>query len=88
MRLGLATILSLPNASALGPRCRGPSSRTEGLLPGSGPCCSVISDPIYGYHRVNVEAQRRDPQSLLNWMERKIRRAENVRRSAGPIGEF
>jgi maltose alpha-D-glucosyltransferase / alpha-amylase len=33
----------------------------------------VISDPIYGYQRVNVEAQRRDPQSLLNWMERKIR---------------
>jgi maltose alpha-D-glucosyltransferase/alpha-amylase len=33
----------------------------------------VISDPIYGYKRVNVEAQRRDPHSLLNWMERKIR---------------
>jgi maltose alpha-D-glucosyltransferase/alpha-amylase len=32
----------------------------------------VVSDPIYGYHRVNVEAQRRDPQSLLSWMERKI----------------
>ncbi len=33
----------------------------------------VISDPIYGYKRVNVETQRRDPHSLLNWMERKIR---------------
>ena len=33
----------------------------------------VISDPIYGYQRVNVEAQRRDPNSLLNWVERKIR---------------
>jgi maltose alpha-D-glucosyltransferase/alpha-amylase len=33
----------------------------------------VVSDPIYGYKRVSVEAQRRDPQSLLNWMERKIR---------------
>jgi maltose alpha-D-glucosyltransferase/alpha-amylase len=33
----------------------------------------VISDPTYGYQRVNVEAQRRDPHSLLNWMERKIR---------------
>jgi maltose alpha-D-glucosyltransferase / alpha-amylase len=33
----------------------------------------VIADPIYGYRRVNVEAQRRDPHSLLNWMERKIR---------------
>ena len=33
----------------------------------------VISDPIYGYQRVNVEAQRRDPDSMLNWMERAIR---------------
>ena len=33
----------------------------------------VISDPVYGYQRVNVEAQRRSPQSLLNWVERKIR---------------
>jgi maltose alpha-D-glucosyltransferase / alpha-amylase len=33
----------------------------------------VVSDPIYGYRRVNVEAQRRDPHSWLNWVERKIR---------------
>jgi maltose alpha-D-glucosyltransferase/alpha-amylase len=33
----------------------------------------VISDPVYGYERVNVESQRRDPHSFLNWMERKIR---------------
>jgi maltose alpha-D-glucosyltransferase/alpha-amylase len=33
----------------------------------------VISDKVYGYKRVNVAAQRRDPQSLLNWTERIIR---------------
>src|SRR6185369_7843993 len=33
----------------------------------------VVSDPVFGYERVNVEAQRRDPQSLLNWTERAIR---------------
>ena len=27
----------------------------------------------YGYEQVNVEAQRRDPNSLLNWIERMIR---------------
>ena len=27
----------------------------------------VIMDPIYGYQAVNVEAQSRDPSSLLNW---------------------
>ncbi|OGA38351.1 MAG: maltose alpha-D-glucosyltransferase [Betaproteobacteria bacterium RIFCSPLOWO2_12_FULL_62_13] len=29
-----------------------------------------IMDPVYGYEAVNVEAQARDPSSLLNWMKR------------------
>jgi maltose alpha-D-glucosyltransferase/alpha-amylase len=33
----------------------------------------VITDPVYGYEQVNVAAQRRDTQSLLNWTERMIR---------------
>jgi len=33
----------------------------------------VISDDEYGYERVNVAEQRRDPGSLLNWTERIIR---------------
>ncbi|MGW0431227.1 alpha-amylase family protein [Micromonospora sp. NPDC003197] len=33
----------------------------------------VIDDGEYGYQRVNVTAQRRDPGSLLNWFERMIR---------------
>lgn len=28
----------------------------------------VISDPVFGYMSVNVEAQRRSPSSLYNWM--------------------
>jgi maltose alpha-D-glucosyltransferase/alpha-amylase len=31
-----------------------------------------IMDPIYGYDAVNVEAQSRDPSSLLNWMKRML----------------
>ncbi len=34
----------------------------------------VISDGAFGYEAVNVADQRRDPQSLLNWTERLIRR--------------
>jgi maltose alpha-D-glucosyltransferase/alpha-amylase len=30
----------------------------------------VIMDPIYGYQAVNIEAQSRDPSSLLNWTRR------------------
>ena len=33
----------------------------------------AISDPIYGFQKVNVSEQRRDPDSLLNWTERVIR---------------
>jgi len=31
-----------------------------------------IMDPIYGYEAVNVEAQQRDPSSLLNWTKRML----------------
>jgi maltose alpha-D-glucosyltransferase / alpha-amylase len=33
-----------------------------------------ITDGRFGPHKVNVAAQRREPESLLNWMERLIRR--------------
>ena len=33
----------------------------------------VIDDAVYGYAQVNVNEQRRDPASLLNWTERVIR---------------
>jgi maltose alpha-D-glucosyltransferase/alpha-amylase len=31
-----------------------------------------IADPLYGYEVVNVEAQGRDPHSLLNWLRRML----------------
>lgn len=31
-----------------------------------------IMDPLYGYYAVNVEAQARDPHSLLNWTRRML----------------
>ncbi|MEI7037432.1 maltose alpha-D-glucosyltransferase [Fulvimonas yonginensis] len=31
-----------------------------------------IMDPLYGYQAVNVEAQSRDPHSLLNWTRRML----------------
>ncbi len=33
----------------------------------------VIDDPVFGYQRVNVEAQAADPNSLLNWTRRILR---------------
>jgi maltose alpha-D-glucosyltransferase/alpha-amylase len=43
----------------------------------------VISKGPYSYTRVNVEAQRRDPNSLLSWTERMIRLRKNARNSDG-----
>ncbi|NMG56784.1 alpha-amylase family glycosyl hydrolase [Aromatoleum aromaticum] len=33
-----------------------------------------IADGQFGYRTVNVQAQRRDPDSLLNWLQRALRR--------------
>ncbi|NLD68557.1 MAG: putative maltokinase, partial [Limnobacter sp.] len=41
-----------------------------------------IMDPIYGYQAINVEAQARDPSSLLNW----TRRLLAVRQSSRAFG--
>lgn len=41
-----------------------------------------IMDPVYGYQAVNVEAQQREPASLLNW----TRRLLTVRRSCQAFG--
>ena len=32
----------------------------------------LIMDPVYGYQAINVEAQLREPSSLLQWMRRTI----------------
>jgi maltose alpha-D-glucosyltransferase/alpha-amylase len=37
------------------------------------PAVPVVADGPFGPDQVNVAAERRDPQSLLNWMERAIR---------------
>ena len=42
----------------------------------------VIEGGEYGYEKVNVDAQQRDPGSLLHWMERLIR----VRKQCPEIG--
>jgi len=39
----------------------------------------VIDDPVFGYQRVNVQAQRRDPKSLLNCTEKMIRARKECR---------
>jgi maltose alpha-D-glucosyltransferase / alpha-amylase len=71
--IGMGENLSLPERESARTPMQWSAERNGGFSTARRTVRPVISDPIYGYKRVSVEAQRRDPQSLLNWMERKIR---------------
>jgi maltose alpha-D-glucosyltransferase/alpha-amylase len=71
--IGLGDDLSLPERECARTPMQWSADRHGGFSTARRTVRPVISDPIYGYKRVNVEAQRKDPHSLLNWMERKIR---------------
>jgi maltose alpha-D-glucosyltransferase/alpha-amylase len=71
--IGLGDDLSLPERECARTPMQWSADRNGGFSTARKTVRPVISDPIYGYQRVNVAAQRRDPASLLNWMERKIR---------------
>jgi trehalose synthase len=45
-----------------------------GFTTAAEPCRPLVEDGAFGFRDVNVTRQRRDPDSLLNWMERLIRR--------------
>jgi trehalose synthase len=45
-----------------------------GFTTAAEPVRPLVEDGPFGYREVNVARQRRDPDSLLNWMERLIRR--------------
>ena len=71
--IGMGDNLSLPERECARTPMQWSADKNGGFSTGRRTVLPVISDPIYGYKRVNVEAQRRDPHSLLNWVERKIR---------------
>ncbi len=71
--IGIGEDLTLPERESARTPMQWSSGKNGGFTTADRPVRPVVSDPIYGYQRVNVEAQRRDPQSLVNWLERKIR---------------
>jgi maltose alpha-D-glucosyltransferase/alpha-amylase len=55
------------------------STETQaGFTKSDAPVVPVISQGPFGYEHVNAAQQRRDPSSLLNWMERIIRMRKEV----------
>ena len=71
--IGMGDNLALPERECARTPMQWSAEKHGGFSHGRRTVRPLISDPIYGYKRVNVEAQRRDPNSFLNWVERKIR---------------
>jgi maltose alpha-D-glucosyltransferase/alpha-amylase len=71
--IGMGDDLALPERECARTPMQWSPDRNGGFSTARRTVRPVVSDPIWGYKRVNVETQRRDPHSLLNWMERKIR---------------
>jgi maltose alpha-D-glucosyltransferase/alpha-amylase len=71
--IGIGDDLSLPERECARTPMQWSGDKNGGFSTADRTVRPVIADPIYGYQRVNVEVERRNPQSLLNWLERKIR---------------
>jgi maltose alpha-D-glucosyltransferase / alpha-amylase len=80
--IGLGDDLSLPERECARTPMQWSDERHGGFTTARRPVRPVIDDPIYGYKRVNVAEQRRDPDSLLSWIERALR----VRKECVEIG--
>jgi maltose alpha-D-glucosyltransferase / alpha-amylase len=71
--IGMGDDLSLPERYAARTPMQWSPDRHGGFTTARRPLRRLVADPIYGYKRVNVADQRRDPDSFLNWTERAIR---------------
>jgi maltose alpha-D-glucosyltransferase / alpha-amylase len=70
--------LKLPERNCARTPMQWSTEPNAGFTKSDKPIMPVISDGPYGFEHVNVAEQRRDPNSLLNWMERIIRMRKEV----------
>ena len=70
--------LSLPERNCARTPMQWSIEPQAGFTQSSRPILPVISDGPFGYPHVNTAQQRRDPNSMLNWMERIIRMRKEV----------
>jgi maltose alpha-D-glucosyltransferase / alpha-amylase len=71
--IGMGDDLSLPERNAIRTPMQWSDAEHAGFSTAQQTVRPVISDGVYGYENVNVERQRRDPESLLRWTTRMIR---------------
>jgi maltose alpha-D-glucosyltransferase/alpha-amylase len=72
--IGMAENLEIEGRYAVRSPMQWSGEPGAGFTTADEPCRPLLDDGPFGYREVNVARQRRDPGSLLNWMERLIRR--------------
>ncbi len=76
--IGMGDDLTLPERNCARTPMQWSTEPNAGFTKSKKPITPVISEGPYGFNHTNVAAQRRDPDSLLNWMERMIRMRKEV----------
>jgi len=76
--IGMGDDLSLPERECARTPMQWSTEPHGGFTRHHKPIAPVISSGPYGFPHVNVAAQRRDPNSLLNWTERMVRMRKEV----------
>jgi maltose alpha-D-glucosyltransferase/alpha-amylase len=76
--LGMGDDLSLPERVCGRTPMQWSTEPHGGFTKSDKPVVPVISDGPYGFQHVNAAEQRREPDSLLNWIERIIRMRKEV----------
>jgi maltose alpha-D-glucosyltransferase/alpha-amylase len=77
--IGMGEDLALKERDAVRTPMQWSNERNAGFSTARRLVHPVIRDGVFGYPQVNVEDQRRDPGSLLNWMTRLIRARKECR---------
>lgn len=76
--LGMGDNLDLPERVCARTPMQWSTEPHAGFTKNNRPVVPVIAGGPYGYEHVNAAVQRRDPHSMLNWMERIIRMRKEV----------
>ena len=76
--IGMGDDLSLPERDCARTPMQWSDEPHGGFSTSDRPVLPVISGGPYGYEHLNVAEQRRDPNSLLNWLERMCRMRKEV----------
>jgi len=71
--IGMGENLELHERDAIRTPMQWANAKNAGFSPADKIVVPVISGGEYGYEKVSVEAEQRDPESFLNWTERMIR---------------